>query len=138
MIDFQDFELPTTPNYFYAAPLNYSKAQPQLESPIYPVSLKQLTESFEEMVAQQPRLQTLAKRDTQFSYIQRTRWLHFPDYIDVILIALSAEQSTLAIYSRSKYGYYDFAVNEKRVKSWLQQLDDKIQPLHPSTDASSH
>ena len=58
----------------------------------------------------------------QYTYIQRSRLFHFPDTINVKLIALPNHQSTIAIYSRSKYGYGDLGVNKKRVQHWIKQL----------------
>jgi uncharacterized protein (DUF1499 family) len=38
------------------------------------------------------------------------------------VIDIEAALSTLAIYSRSQYGYYDFGANKRRVEKWLEQL----------------
>jgi uncharacterized protein (DUF1499 family) len=42
----------------------------------------------------------------------------------VQFIPITETSSTLAVYSRARYGYYDFHVNENRVKKWLAALTD--------------
>ena len=62
----------------------------------------------------------------QSVFVQRTALLRFPDTVWVQLVALDAESSSLAIYSRSNYGYGDFGVNERRVRAWLAAIAEGI------------
>lgn len=126
MIDFQDFTLPASPNSYYVAPEDFSAVTPQEISPIYNVDVDTLSIAWHAVIKRQPRITELEQKAFQFSYIQRTKWLNFPDYIDVKLIPSSSTQSTIAIFSRSKYGYYDFGTNQQRVQSWLAQLNQEI------------
>ncbi len=126
MIDFQDFELPTSPNSYYVAPAKFSQAKPDSISPVYDINIDALHKFWGMMIAEQARVKLVAKSQYQFSYVQRTKWLRFPDYVEVKLISVSTQQSTIAIFSRSKYGYSDFGTNKKRVNQWLGLLDDKI------------
>lgn len=123
MIDFQDFTPPESPNYYYVAPKDFSKVEPHNQSPSFNLPVDELNQYFKKMIATQPRVKLLSEDNYQFAYVQRTRFLQFPDYIDVKLIGISQSQSTLAIYSRSKYGYYDFGANKKRVSHWLNELE---------------
>ena len=127
MIDFQNFELPTSPNSYYVAPAEFSQIEPHKISPTYNMDVDSLLKFWQEMLIQQPRVKLLEQSGYQFSYVQRTKWLRFPDYIDVKLIAISDQQSTIAIFSRSKYGYSDFGVNKKRVMLWLALLSKQTQ-----------
>jgi uncharacterized protein (DUF1499 family) len=77
------------------------------------------------VIAEQPRV-TATRRDgvaRQFEYVQRSRVLRFPDVITVQLIPLGPDRSTLAVYSRSRYGRSDFGVNRRRVEDWLTRLE---------------
>jgi len=71
-----------------------------------------------------PGVETDAAEDRvmQYDYIQRSALMQFPDSITVRFISLGKNQSTLAIYSRSHYGYSDFGVNEARIRKWLVGL----------------
>jgi len=57
-------------------------------------------------------------------YIQRSAIFGFPDIVTVELVALGPERSSVAVYSRSRYGGYDFAKNRKRVERWLFVLQE--------------
>lgn len=130
MIDFQHIDLPTSPNYYYVAPADFSNIKPQAFSPIYPVSVETLKEIWVKWIAHEPRLEYIDHNHFQFQYIQRTRWLKFPDTIDVLFIEISTNQSSIqssiAIFSRSQYGYYDFGVNRRRVQRWLKDINEAI------------
>ena len=122
-IDFHKIQLPKTPNYYLVCPKDYCNDKQNQLSPIFSVSVNQLNKAWQQMIAKhhiKPVAQDL--QTFQYTYIQRTRWLRFPDTINVKLIPISNTQSTIAIYSKSKYGYGDMGVNKKRVKAWLQQL----------------
>ena len=55
-------------------------------------------------------------------YVQRSLVFRFPDTIWIQVLPLDANRSTLAIYSRSAYGRYDFGVNRSRVQAWLAAI----------------
>ena len=57
------------------------------------------------------------------TYVQRTEKLKFPDYISVKFINLGDGNTTIAVYSRSRYGYADLGVNQARVEQWVRTLD---------------
>lgn len=125
-INFQHLTLPTTPNYYLVCPKDYCNNKPNDISPIFPYNREQLIKNFQTMINQQPRITRAASDQTnyKYSYIQRSKIFRFPDFITVKFIALNDTQSTLAIFSCSKYGSSDFGVNKKRVQSWLQQLQE--------------
>jgi uncharacterized protein (DUF1499 family) len=55
--------------------------------------------------------------------LQHTRLMRFPDTIDIAVLAVADNQSTLAIYSRSLIGRGDLGVNSARIARWLAALD---------------
>ncbi|MDF1653828.1 MAG: DUF1499 domain-containing protein [Coxiellaceae bacterium] len=95
-----------------------------IKSPVFSISIEKLQNRWQQMIAQQPRV-TLLKQDKtkhQAQYVQRSKWLRFPDLIDVKFAATNDNQSTLYAYSRSVYGHSDLGVNCKRMKNWLAAL----------------
>jgi uncharacterized protein (DUF1499 family) len=66
---------------------------------------------------------TDAKTQNRLILIQHSVLLRFPDVITVEFVALDADRSSLAIYSRARYGRGDFGVNRKRVQRWLSRLE---------------
>ncbi len=71
----------------------------------------------------------LAETENQIDVEVRTRWLRFPDHVTIRLLALQDGFSTVVVYSRAVYGLYDFGVNRKRVRSWLQGLKAELGSL---------
>ena len=125
LIDFKSITLPKTPNYFLACPTNYCNVSSQLTSPVFYMPVNELAKAWQQFIHQQPRVQLLKSNESnfQFTYQQRTPYLRFPDFINVQLIAINENQSSIALLSQSKYGYSDLGVNEKRVKQWLNALN---------------
>jgi len=58
----------------------------------------------------------------RFDLVQRSALFRFPDTVSIEVIPLGDSRSTLAIYSRSTYGYSDLGVNRKRIERWLARL----------------
>ena len=124
-MDFQTLELTSWKrNQYLVSPNNYCGARAHLASPTYDLSVEELRERWMTMIASQPRIKT-GKADEeamQYELIQRTKIMRFPDIITVRFIPLEQRRSTLAVYSRSRYGRRDFGVNEDRVRTWLGAL----------------
>jgi uncharacterized protein (DUF1499 family) len=123
-IDFRTLTRPNRPNQFLVCPRDLCRATPDLFSPTYDIPVASLRDRWLKLIVQQPRVQQLAvsKEGWQYDFLQRSLVLRFPDTITVRFITLGDKRSTLAIYSRSHYGYSDFGVNRARVESWLTAL----------------
>jgi uncharacterized protein (DUF1499 family) len=66
--------------------------------------------------------------DRRFVYIHHSPTFRFPDIITVEFVPLGPNRSSIAIYSRSRYGHYDFGKNRKRVGKWMFLLQKMAQP----------
>ena len=112
------------PNRYLACPADYCAAKPDRVSPAFDVPAVALRDRWMEMITAQPRVTAVGADppDLQFDFVQRSKYLSFPDTITVRFIARGEGQSSLAIYSRSHYGYDDFGVNRRRVDAWLSAL----------------
>jgi uncharacterized protein (DUF1499 family) len=55
-------------------------------------------------------------------FVVRTTLMRFPDTVDVEIFPVDAEHATLAVYSRSQLGYYDFGTNLRRIRALLDAL----------------
>jgi len=128
MIDFKNLQLPSSPNYYLMCPDNYCAAGAQAKSPAFNMPIERLIAVWQDLMKREPRIQLTAQDEQayHYQYVQRSFLFRFPDYIDIQFIALSNDKSTLAIYSRSKYGYYDFKVNQKRVERWVSDLIKRL------------
>ncbi len=115
---------PSSPNTYYVAPQSMVADKVDLEAPVYALPAATLAKAFNDYVITQPNTHVLAGGVDQLwiTYVQRTPVLKMPDYITVKFIELENGTSTLAIYSRSRFGYGDMGVNKARIDLWLQSL----------------
>ncbi len=124
LINFANLTPPDKPNYYLVCPRDYCSAKANAYSPVFDMNEARLTKVTLDFISKQPRTKQISHnpQENQYTYVQRSLVFRFPDFITVQFIARNNEQSTLAIYSRSKYGYSDFGVNRKRVMHWLSSI----------------
>ena len=127
-IDFTKHILRNRPNQYLVCPQNYCPDTPNEISPQYPVSVKELETLLDEALKPEQRLikiQTTGNEDLAV-YQQSSAFFKFPDRITIKFIPIDETHSTLAVYSRAKYGRRDFDVNKLRVKRWFKRLDKQV------------
>ncbi len=127
-VDFSELAPPHRPNYYLISPAWMAPALPHEVSPDFAVPASVLYELWEEMLAREKRvtLKAAYPESGQYVYREHSFMFRFPDFITVQFFDLPNKQSTLAIYSRARYGYFDFNVNKKRIDRWLAQLDRRV------------
>jgi hypothetical protein len=120
---------PIPPNAFLACPPGYCAAT-AAPSPVLTLPVERFSQLWAEMIAGEPHVVTVADETAQHRLviIQHTPLLRFPDIITVEFVPLGPHRSSIAIYSRSRYGHYDFGKNRKRVGKWLALLEKVAQP----------
>ena len=128
VIDFATLQRGPDPNQHLLCPKDMCTTETDGEAPVFEVPVGQLRVAWDEMLAEQPRLQVLRRdvTNTQIDYVQRSRFFRFPDLITVRFVPIDNERTTLAIYSRSVYGKGDMGVNRARVEEWLARLKAKL------------
>lgn len=127
-IDFRSAVLRSTPNQFLMCPADYCADVPHMASPEFQIPRAELERLWDSMMDKKLEFEQLKThdRDHRRHYEQRSKRLRFPDRITVEFLELDDAASTLAVYSRSKYGYSDVGVNEARVKSLLKDLTEQV------------
>ncbi len=65
-------------------------------------------------------------KENLITYVCRSKVFGFPDYISVSFSRLDDGRTSLAIFSRSRFGLYDFEKNIKRIDRWLEKLKSAI------------
>jgi len=120
---------PSTPNSFRLVPViegyePVTQERIDRESPIYDANPALISQAFDEFVLRQPRTQRIAGTPETgwMTYVQQSEMMRFPDYISVLFLDLGNGQSTVAIFSRSRYGHSDLNVNAQRIDKWLEPL----------------
>ena len=114
---------PIPGNAFLACPPGYCAAT-AAPSPVFALSVDRLVDRWGEMIAGESNVIQVEEQSTahRLVLIQHTPLLRFPDIITVEFVALAPDRSSLAIYSRARYGRGDFGTNRRRVLRWLDRL----------------
>lgn len=123
-VEFESLERGPKPNQFLMCPPDLCRAPADAVSPVYDMPPRKLEQAWLRMAARQPLVavrQTDAERH-QYDIEVRTPLLHFPDLVTVRFLSLPDGRSTMAIYSRSYYGYSDLGTNARRIQDWLARL----------------
>ncbi|MGB0497655.1 MAG: DUF1499 domain-containing protein [Rubricella sp.] len=120
---------PETPNTFRAAPVlggvPTTEERIDLVSPIFDVNPAIIALALDQFALTQSRTERIAGTPESgwMTYVQRSEVMRYPDYISVMVFELENGQSTIAIFSRSRFGYDDLGVNEERVRRWIGTLE---------------
>lgn len=123
-----------TPNSFRVAPAGTAVERVDQEAFIYAESAEVIAKALDDYILRQPRVERVAgyPQEQFLTYAQRTKTLKMPDYISIKVIPLGENRSTLAVYSRSRYGYGDLGVNKARVTQWLESLASFVEKEAPA------
>ena len=111
-------EAPTSENYLLLRP-----SDGQSPAPVFQAAAPEVAAALRDVALTTPRtaLVTESSDRLHITFVVRSQVMGFPDFLTVKVLATD-EGATLAIFSRSQYGYSDFGVNEARVESWLAAL----------------
>ena len=111
-------------NQYLVAPAGYTADAPHRIAPVFDRPVNEVAGDFRRHALAQPRVKLLevGPDGQRLELVQRSRIFRFPDRISVEFISVDETHSTLAIYSRSRYGSNDFGVNRKRIDAWLASI----------------
>lgn len=109
------------PNSFRLIPEGMHAEAADGVAPTFSMTAGELALAFDRMALAQPRTRRLAGSPEAgaVTYVQRSRVFGFPDYISVRFFDLPDGGSSLAIWSRARFGHGDMGVNRARVENWL-------------------
>lgn len=123
-LDLRTFDKPEASNHFLVCDPALCRAVPDLAAPRFRSSPERLGEALRQALRDEPRLtQVSDEAGERRIYVQRSAVFRFPDVIWVQTIAWPEGGSSLALYSRSVHGRYDFGVNEARLRRWLAKIE---------------
>lgn len=133
LLDFQGIPAARKPNGALALPRHWARDDADIESPVFAASVEALRDAVVSIAAAEPRthLLHLDREAMQAEFEQSSKIFRFPDTITVAFERVDDARSTLAVYSRARLGYYDFGVNRRRVRRWLDALADKLGTAKP-------
>jgi uncharacterized protein (DUF1499 family) len=124
-VDFKTLKLKSSPNQYLVCPDGTcANATQHRTSPEYAMPAPELARTLLDIALAEPRTELAegSADDLAFRLVQKSALFRFADDIDVQVIPLGEDRSTVAIYSRSRVGYSDLGVNRKRVERWLATI----------------
>lgn len=126
---------PDSPNWYRLTPSTADvQAVPERDatSPVFDVPVAELEAAFDAVATGESRVTVLAGSAAEgfVTYVQRSALMGFPDYVSVRFVEVDTAQSTLAVFSRARYGSGDLGVNEKRVRRWVQETQERVNSDH--------
>jgi hypothetical protein len=129
VVSIPELRWPLPKTGFLACPSGYCSAA-AITSPVFDVPWDRLRDYWIEMISGETRV-VRAVTDLgprHYVYIQHSPIFRFPDIVAVELVPLGSRHSSIAMYSRSRYGEYDFHKNRKRIERWLFLLQKMARP----------
>jgi uncharacterized protein (DUF1499 family) len=122
--DLRNIERSHSPSDALACPPRLCRAKADFESPIFKITRAELINQARTLIIDEPRTKLIGSSSSldQFVFVQRSQLFGFPDTIWIQGAGVDW-RSSLIIYSRSNYGYWDLGVNRKRIRTWLEKLD---------------
>jgi uncharacterized protein (DUF1499 family) len=122
-VEIRELRDPIPGNAFLACPPDYCRGTAG-PSPIFSLPADRLAELWTQMLADQPRIVVVSTEPNRHRIvvIQHTSLLRFPDVITAEVVALGPDRSSVAVYSKARYGTGDFGTNQRRVEAWLNRL----------------
>lgn len=115
-------EEPASDNYVLLRPGEGLQSAPSFQA-----TPSEVAAALREVAGEVPRTGLVAESadGLHMTFVVRSQVMGFPDFLTVKVLATD-EGATLAIFSRSQYGYSDFGVNKDRVKAWLDRLESRL------------
>ena len=112
------------PHSFRMAPPALTEEFVDLPSPVYTANPTLMAKAFDDFVLRQLKTKRIAGSPEEgwMTYVQLSPSLNLPDYVSVKFIDLNGGNSTIAIFSQSRFGYDDLGGNEARVLAWTGTL----------------
>ena len=118
---FRSLQRPDSPNHWLVAPAGFP-AKPDAVAPVFSVPAARVQTALRTVVQQTRGAMIYAETVDGLHIVVTSAVFSFKDDVRVRVIPLSAQQSTLAIYSASRVGYWDLGTNRRRVEDWLVRL----------------
>lgn len=118
---FKSLRRPGSPNHWLAAPAGYA-VKADAVAPQFAVPAAVLHAALKTVVQQTKGAEINTESADGLHVVFTSAVFGFKDDIHMHVMALSPQQSTLALYSASRVGYWDLGANRRRVEDWLTRL----------------
>ena len=129
--DLSTIQPPRSPNWYAVAPRGSGGAFGRAAvAPAFAVLPEMVVSALVQVAEGESRCRLVAQDEDRhrLRFRQSSRIFRFPDQI-AAQVAVVEGGSSLFLYSRSEFGYYDFGVNFTRVRRWITALSGLLPAL---------
>jgi uncharacterized protein (DUF1499 family) len=134
-VDIAALRSPLPQPSYLACPPGYCRAGEAVASPVFDEPWPQLRDAWRALIAALPRVVEVMHdpQHRRFAYVVHTAVFSFPDIVTVEFVAQAQNRSSIALFSRSRYGKSDFGKNRERATAWLLALQRRarLPPRNP-------
>ena len=127
---FKNLSRPGSPNHWLVAPADYA-VKPDAVPPVFAVPAATLHAALKTLVQQTSGAAITTETADGLHIVFTSAVFSFKDDVRVHVIPLSPQQSTLALYSASRVGYWDLGANRRRIEDWLTRLQNALSTVKP-------
>jgi uncharacterized protein (DUF1499 family) len=117
---FKTLKRPDTPNHWLIAPADFT-IKPDAVAPVFAAPASALREAFKSVALRSKGNAVVEESAFGMHVVATTLVFRFKDDIYVRFIPLAHHQSTLAVYSASRTGYWDTGTNRRRLEDWIER-----------------
>ena len=118
---FRTLRRPDSPNHWLVAPAGFA-VRPDAVAPVFAVPAAELLAALRAVIGRTAGAVIQTEMADGLHVVVTSAIFRFKDDVRVQVIALTPQQSTLAVYSASRVGYWDLGANHRRVEDWLVRL----------------
>ena len=120
---FRTLKRPDSPNTWLVAPADFV-IKPDAVAPVFPVPVSKLRTALKSIVLGSEGTALVAESSDGIHLVVTTRLMRFQDDVRALFIPIGERKSTMALYSASRRGYWDFGTNRRRVERWIKQTQE--------------
>jgi len=127
---FKTLQRPGSPNHWLVAPADYA-VKPDAVAPVFAMPAAALQAVLKTVLQQTKGAAIDAETVDGLHVVVTSAIFGFKDDVRIHVIPLSSQQSTLALYSASRVGYWDLGTNRRRAEEWLTRLQIALSAPKP-------
>ena len=122
---FDTLKRPGSLNNWLVAPAGFVIA-PDAVAPMFNVPMRDLIDTFKLVTLQSKGAAVVEESTHAVHLVVTTPLMRFKDDVWALFMPVAEKTSTLALYSASRVGYWDLGTNRRRVRDWIERVQNAL------------
>ena len=124
---FNGLKRPGSPNNWLVAPADFAIA-PDTVAPVFKAPMRDLIDTFKLVALRSKGVAVTEESAHALHVVATTPLMRFKDDVWALFMPVTENTSTLALYSASRVGYWDLGTNRRRLKDWMERMQNALAP----------